>query len=169
LDREPLSGQCPPSGPACGMKLLSHLSPEGNGLPEPADARRVALGFEAWHEALAAEGQPRSANAPRWSATPVGTRLLGSIFGNSPFLSSVAVREHEFLTRVVEGDADPLFAETVAAVESCEDLAEDTTALMRRLRIAKRRVALLAAVAELAGAWTLEQQMAALSRFAEAA
>src|ERR1700737_3951018 len=40
---------------------------------------------------------------------------------------------------------------------------------MRRLRIAKRRVALLAAVAELAGAWTLEQQMEALSRFAEAA
>ena len=40
---------------------------------------------------------------------------------------------------------------------------------MHRLRIAKRRVALLAAVAELAGAWSLERQMAALSRFAEAA
>ena len=40
---------------------------------------------------------------------------------------------------------------------------------MRRLRIAKRRVALLAAVAELAGSWSLEQQMSALSRFAEAA
>ena len=40
---------------------------------------------------------------------------------------------------------------------------------MRRLRIARRRVALLAAVAELAGCWSLEQQMAALSRFADAA
>ena len=29
---------------------------------------------------------------------------------------------------------------------------------MRRLRVAKRRVALLAAVAELAGTWSLEQQ-----------
>ena len=40
---------------------------------------------------------------------------------------------------------------------------------MRPLRLARRRVALLAAVAELAGSWSLEQQMAALSRFAEAA
>ena len=40
---------------------------------------------------------------------------------------------------------------------------------MRSLRIARRRVALLAAVAELAGSWSLETQMAALSRFADAA
>src|SRR5260370_10925755 len=40
---------------------------------------------------------------------------------------------------------------------------------MRRLRIARRRVALVGALAELAGAWSLEQQTAALSRFAEAA
>src|SRR5262249_40772163 len=37
------------------------------------------------------------------------------------------------------------------------------------LRIAKQRVALVAAVAELAGVWSLEQQTNALSRFAEAA
>ena len=151
------------------MKLLSHLSPEGKGLPGPADARRVALGFEAWRETFAAEGEPNSGTAPRWSATPAGERLLASIFGNSPFLSGVAVREHGFLTRVVEEGADLVFAETTAAVEIAEDFGEDPTALMRRLRIAKRRVALLAAVAELAGAWTLEQQMEALSRFAEAA
>src|SRR5579884_2827983 len=40
---------------------------------------------------------------------------------------------------------------------------------MRRLRIARRRVALLAAAADIAGAWSLERQMTALSRFAEAA
>ncbi len=151
------------------MKLLSHLSPEGGELPGPADARGVALGFEAWHEALIAVGEPRPSLVPHWSSTPAGRRLLSSIFGNSPFLSGVAVREQAFLSRLVEEDADPLFAEIVAAVEISEDFGEDTTALMRRLRIAKRRVALLAAVAELAGAWTLEQQMEALSRFAEAA
>src|SRR5206468_12901068 len=62
-----------------------------------------------------------------------------------------------------------VFVETTDAVEIPEDFGEDTSALMRRLRIAKRRMALLAAVAELAGVWTLEQQMEALSRFAEAA
>jgi glutamate-ammonia-ligase adenylyltransferase len=152
------------------MKLLSHISSDGHGLPEPADARRLALGFEAWREALAlSEGDPSLDLARSWSAADPGKRLLASIFGNSPFLSGVVVKEWAFLTRLIEEGADPLFSETAAGIEKPEDLVEDTAALMRRLRIAKRRVALVAAVAELVGAWSLEQQTAALSRFAEAA
>ena len=151
------------------MKLLSHLSPGGEGLPEPADARRLTLGLEAWREALAVtRGDPAVDAARRWSATPRGKRLLASIFGNSPFLSGVAVKEWAFLTRLVEEGADPLFAEIAAAIELPTDLGEDTAALMRRLRFAKRRVALAAAVAELVGAWSLERQTGALTRFAEA-
>ena len=152
------------------MNLLSHLSPDGGGLPEPADARRLALGFEAWHEALAlGQGEPLSDKARCWTATPPGQRLLASIFGNSPFLSGVAVKEWQFLTRLVEEGFDPLFSEVAAAIEKPEDLGEDTAALMRRLRIAKRRISLLTAVAEFAGAWSLERQTGALSRLAEAA
>ena len=151
------------------MKLLSHLSPGGEGLPEPADARRLTLGLEAWREALAVtRGDPAVDAARRWSATPRGKRLLASIFGNSPFLSGVAVKEWAFLTRLVEEGADPLFAEIAAAIELPTDLGEDTAALMRRLRVAKRQVALAAAVAELVGAWSLERQTGALTRFAEA-
>src|SRR5271169_5916070 len=132
------------------MKLLSHLSPDGEGLPEPADERRLTLGFEAWHEALAlARSDPAVEAARRWGATPSGKRLLAAIFGNSQFLSGVAVNEWAFLTRLVEQGADPLFTETAAAIELPTDLGEDTAGLMRRLRIAKRRAALVAAVAEL--------------------
>ena len=75
------------------MKLLSHLSRDGEGLPGPADERRLALGFAAWHEALAlAPGDPTGEEARRWSATRRGKRLLTSIFGNSPFLSEVAAK-----------------------------------------------------------------------------
>jgi len=151
------------------MNLLSHLSPDGGGLPKPADTRRLALGFEAWREALAlttAEGA--SNKALSWSATPEGKRLLASIFGNSAFLSGVAIKEWAFLTRLIEEGADPLFSEITEIVETTEDLGEDTAALMPRLRIARRRVALLAAVAELTGVWSLEQQTSALSRYAEA-
>jgi len=152
------------------MTLLSHLSQDGGGVPGPADERRLALGFAAWHEALAvAPGNPAGDAARRWSATPSGKRLLTSIFGNSPFLSEVAAKEWAFLTRLVEEGADPLFAEITAAIELPADRSEDTTVLMRRLRIAKRRIALVAAVAELVGAWSLEQQTYALTRFAEAA
>jgi glutamate-ammonia-ligase adenylyltransferase len=152
------------------MTLLSHLSPDGDGLPRPGDERRLAHGLEAWFGALAsARGDPASAAARRWSDTPSGRSLLASIFGNSPFLSDIAVREWAFLTRLVEEGAEPPFAETAAAIEISRDRGEDAPTLMQRLRIAKRRVALIAAVAEFAGAWTLEQQTSALSRFAEAA
>jgi [glutamine synthetase] adenylyltransferase / [glutamine synthetase]-adenylyl-L-tyrosine phosphorylase len=152
------------------MKLLSRLSPDGEGLPEPADERRLALGFGAWQEALAlTQGDPAVDAAQRWSATPRGRRLLASIFGNSPFLSGIAVKEPAFLTRLVEEGANPLFSEIAAAIERPADLREDIAALMQRLRSAKRQVALVAAVAALVGAWSLEQQTDALSRFAEGA
>jgi len=152
------------------MKLLSHFSPDGGGLPKPADARRLSLGFEAWNEALAlAQGNPASDLARQWSAAGAGKRLLASIFGNSPFLTGVAVKEWAFLTRLVEQGPDPLFHDIAAGIEKTEEFGEDTAAVMRRLRIAKRRAALVAALAEVAGAWSLEQQTAALSRFAEAA
>jgi glutamate-ammonia-ligase adenylyltransferase len=152
------------------MKLLSHLSPDGGGLPEPADKRRLALGFEAWQDALTlAQGDPPVDAPCRWSATPQGKRLLASIFGNSPFLSGIAVKEPAFLTRVVEEGANPLFAEIAAAIERPADLGENITALMRRLRNAKRQVALVAGVAELVGVWSLEEQTGALSRLAEGA
>jgi [glutamine synthetase] adenylyltransferase / [glutamine synthetase]-adenylyl-L-tyrosine phosphorylase len=152
------------------VTLLSHLSPEGDGLPQPADPRRLALGSEAWNEALsAASDDPASRAAHKWSAAPQGRRLLAAIFGNSPFLSGLAVREWRFLTRLVEEGADPLFEQIAGETEKPDDLGEDAPALMQRLRIAKRRTALLAAVAELTGTWSLEEQTGALSRFAEAA
>jgi [glutamine synthetase] adenylyltransferase / [glutamine synthetase]-adenylyl-L-tyrosine phosphorylase len=152
------------------MKLLSHLSADSAELPEPADQHRLALGLDAWDQALAVTQDNPAAEAARgWSATPRGKRLLASIFGNSPFLSGVAVKDWAFLTRLVEEGADPVFAEIAATVELPANLGEDTAALMRRLRIAKRRVSLVAAVAELVGAWSLEQQTGALSRLAEGA
>jgi glutamate-ammonia-ligase adenylyltransferase len=152
------------------MELLARLSLDDGGLPRPADRRRLSLGLEAWHAALAdAEPGPATAAARDWSRSLSGEQLLGSIFGNSPFLSGLAVREWQFLTRLVEAGPDPLFTEIAAAIEDPEEHDKDAPALMRRLRIAKRRTALLAAVAELAGVWSLEQQTEALSRFAEAA
>jgi len=152
------------------MKLLSHLSPNGDRLPEPADLRKLALGLGAWDEAIASAEDVHAAYLARsWSAAGPGKRLLASIFGNSPFLTGIAVQDWAFLNRLVEEGADPLLVEIAANVEATQDLGEDTAALMRRLRVAKRRVALVAAVAELAGTWSLEQQTEALSRFAAAA
>ena len=131
------------------MSLLSDLSSE---LPPAGDARRLAIGRAAWEEALAAAGaDPVAARARAWSMTPAGRRLLAAIFGNSPFLSGVAVREWGFLTHLVEVGGEPVVAEIIAALDARDDIAEDAAALMRRLRVAKRRVSLSVAVCDLAG------------------
>jgi len=154
------------------VKLLSNLSPNdaagGFALPAPGDMRLQALGHEAWSQILAEADPDQSAPARAWSETPFGAGLLAAIFGNSPFLTGVAVREWTFLIRLVEHGADAAFKAVIGDAKRPID-GEDQAALMRRLRVARRRVALTAALAELAGAWSLEQQMAALTRFAETA
>ena len=150
------------------MNLLSDLSPDTGALPRPADPRRLALGTAAWDEALAAAApDPESERARAWSNTPGGQSLLAAVFGNSPFLSGLAVAEWRFLTNLVENGPDPPFDETIAFIGQ-QDSGENRAALMRRLRLARRHVALLVALADIAGWWGLERQVAALSRFAEA-
>jgi glutamate-ammonia-ligase adenylyltransferase len=152
------------------MGPLLDLSQADAAPPGPADPRLCALGFAAWEAALAAaEDQPRAALARAWTATLAGQRLLAAIFGNSPFLSRLAAAEWRLLPRLVEDGPDRLFGDIATATEQRADPAETQADLMRRLRRARGQTALIAAVAELAGTWSLEQQMAALSRFAEAA
>jgi [glutamine synthetase] adenylyltransferase / [glutamine synthetase]-adenylyl-L-tyrosine phosphorylase len=98
------------------MKLLSQLSPKKPALPAPADARQQALGQDAWDAALDAAGADADP-ARTWSTTPAGQTLLAAIFGNSPFLTSAAVREWQFLTRLVEDGADTVFEALIADIK----------------------------------------------------
>jgi [glutamine synthetase] adenylyltransferase / [glutamine synthetase]-adenylyl-L-tyrosine phosphorylase len=151
------------------VKLLSHLSPDGAGLPLPGDPRLLALGEAHWHDALAETTDRAVAAATQaWSATPAGKRLLAAIFGNSPFLTGAAVREWMFLTRLVHDGADAAFDTVITEAKRPID-GEDIGGLMGRLRLARRRIALIVALADIAGAWDLDRQMAALTGFAEAA
>jgi glutamate-ammonia-ligase adenylyltransferase len=138
--------------------------------PRPADQRLGELGVAAWEIALAESADhSRAAIARAWAATESGKGLLAAIFGNSPFLSKLAVAEWPLLLRLVEDGPDTVFDAIAASVEQYADPGENQPVLMRRLRVAKRQAALVAGVAEIAGSWRLERQMAALSRLAEAA
>ena len=136
-------------------------------MPLPGDMRLLSLGEAAWQEALAEAGDAASA-AHAWSSTKRGHDLLAALFGNSPFLTGVAVREWAFLTRLIDEGADAAFAALIAETAHPRD-GESQAELMRQLRIARRRVALTVAVADIAGTWNLERQMQALTGFAEAA
>ncbi len=132
-------------------------------LPGPADPGLAALGMTRWREVADEIDDAEVADFMRALADHAsGTRLLASLFGNSPFLTQCSLREPGFLMRLVQRGPDATFAEVEAALNV--DLAEDRDRanLMRRLRVAKRRAALVAALADIAGWWSLERVTSAL-------
>ena len=87
-------------------------------------------------------------------------RLIEGAAGCSPYLTGLMEREADWLLAALEHD-DVVARETAGF----EDLAPDDLAVA--LRRAKRRVALMAALADLGGVWTLEQVTGALTDLAD--
>ncbi len=89
--------------------------------------------------------------------------LLSATAGCSPYLRSLMQREVEWLSEAV---ADPEAA-LEAVLKAPESAAPD--ALPLALREAKRRVALLTAICDLGGVWSLEEVTGALTNLADKA
>jgi glutamate-ammonia-ligase adenylyltransferase len=123
-------------------------------LPAPYDPARAARTLDA----LVEHGYvpPRGARA-----------LFEAAFGNSPFLARLAIREREFLRDVVaKGPRAALDAAQGSALSA--ETAEDMSAAMAILRVAKRHAALAIALADIAGQWDLEEVTRVLTHFADA-
>ncbi len=140
-------------------------------LPPPADRERADAGMS-----------QLAACAPELTALAEEDRrvrnLLRAVFGASPFLSRIILTEADFATACFQTPPEELFtslleqtqALATAGGEAAQEAVSAATAeVMARLRQIRRRVALLVALADLADAWTLEEVMAALTRFADAA
>lgn len=90
--------------------------------------------------------------------------LIAGTAGCSPFLAGVMAQEAGWLAPALAGAPE---AALDAALEGLDQVALD--ALGEALRTAKRRVAALTALADLGGAWTLEEVTGALTRLADLA
>jgi len=122
--------------------------------PRPFDPARAARVFEA----LAERGfMPRADDRA----------LLDAVFGNSPFLGRLVLREHASLPALLADGADPAVAAAIALALSAAE-AQSEAGAMARLREAKRRAALAVALADIAGHWELERVTRALTEFADA-
>ncbi|MEX2454598.1 MAG: bifunctional [glutamine synthetase] adenylyltransferase/[glutamine synthetase]-adenylyl-L-tyrosine phosphorylase, partial [Rhodospirillaceae bacterium] len=96
--------------------------------------------------------------------------LLTAAFANSPFLSQCLISDQAFTARLLQEGPDAALAQLMSdTADTARLAAEQTPDIMKRLRIAKRRVALTVGLADIAGAWTLESVTGALARYAEAA
>ena len=143
---------------------------EQSDLPVTASPERAELGIERWRKA-AEHGEDAGIKAFADSVlnNPAGRRLLEAIFGNSPFLTHVAVSDPGFTQKLLIEGPDLLYTKVIEGLRHCRKDGIDISELSRSLRIAKRRVSLLVAVADITGVWPLGRVTHALSDFAEAA
>ncbi len=147
--------------------MVSVLS--GLTLPEPADGAMAARGLADWAAAAAAAAPDVRAFAEALIQAPEGRRLILAVCGNSPYLGNSLVRDQGFVAGLLGDGFEATQAGLLAGLRREYAAETDLDRLMSGLRLAKRRAALLIALADLAGAWSLEQVTGALSDLAECA
>ncbi len=126
-------------------------------LPQPHDIERRAVAWTRWDE-----------KAPR-PHDPDQTRLLDALFGNSPYLTEIALKDPTFMTDLWQQGPDALLAAIGARLGAARDAARHgarPASVAADLRQLKHQAALAVAVADIAGVWTLAKVTGALSAFA---
>ncbi|MGI9502221.1 MAG: bifunctional [glutamine synthetase] adenylyltransferase/[glutamine synthetase]-adenylyl-L-tyrosine phosphorylase, partial [Geminicoccaceae bacterium] len=133
----------------------------GSTLPALADSDQAEQHLERWHAAFS--GTIERQGGAFGDIDP--DALLRAVFGNSPFLTELAFDQPEFVKSAFEQGPD----QTLEAIITERPADHRRTTVMAHLRRARRRVALLTALTDISGVWTLHQVTEALSRFADAA
>ncbi len=96
-------------------------------------------------------------------------RLLLAVFGASPYLSGLVLREPQRLQRVLQRSTDAGMTELVQNLDTAFQDPVGTADVMRLLRQFKADAALLIALADIAGLWSVEQVTGALTTVADSA
>ena len=120
-------------------------------------ASQITRSPDAFQPEIAAEAEARFPDAP----APL-RRLYAGAAGCSPYLAGLLAKESAWISGLATGDAQQMADQVI------EDVRASTTAQMpAAFRQAKRRMALLAGLADLGGVWTLEQVTGALTTLAD--
>jgi glutamate-ammonia-ligase adenylyltransferase len=128
--------------------------------PPPADPAAAARLAEAFSELGALE--------KKFAATQAGHALLACLGGNAPYLAELALAEPQHLQAALRDGPDVAFGQIIVALQGIPPR-EKRAQISRKLRLAKRRAALVIALADLGGIWPLPRITHALSELAEVA
>jgi glutamate-ammonia-ligase adenylyltransferase len=135
-------------------------------LPKPANPDRAKAGLTRLRESLA-QDEARSSFLVGLESEPAGRALLDAVFGNSPYLGRCLALEMDSLRAFLADGPDTAFAALMADTEQSLDRETSQSRVMTGLRHAKRRAALIAGLADIAGLWPLEKVTGALTDLAE--
>ncbi|MEA2780379.1 MAG: [glutamine synthetase] adenylyltransferase / [glutamine synthetase]-adenylyl-L-tyrosine, partial [Rhodospirillaceae bacterium] len=150
------------------MSLFIHAL--WTGLPCVTDPERASRTMADLRDRSMASDDP---NLVEWvraiTDDQAGRNILESIFSNSPFLTACALSEIPLLMQVLTRGPDSAFGGIIGRIK--DDLGREPTQdrLMRELRLCRKQVALVAAIADVTAHWPLERVTHALSDFADAA
>lgn len=141
--------------------------PAWRDLPAAHDVAAAKRGFEAWGEMLADLGERALAKRLGATARKAGPKaLLTCLFGNSPYLGDLVLREPAAVDLLLTAGPDRAVAAAETELRRLARRASDPDVMMAPLRQAKRRIALAVAAADIAGLWPLDRITGALSDFA---
>ncbi len=143
-------------------------------LPAAAESDRVEVWTENWLAAIAKNDDSTVADRANHLVTDENGRLLlSSVFGNSPYLARSAVSDPIFFLDLLEKGPDATYQqldldnpETGLASQA---QALDQAGTMKNLRVAKRQISLITALADITEIWPLNKITGVLSDFAETA
>ena len=130
------------------MRETQHLPSDG--LPRAGDPAAAERGLARWSrlpDPLAGVDPARLPFEPE--------PLLAAVFGNSPFLGEALLAEPDILRALLQDGPDATFAAVMAGVAAEPEARR--ARVMALLRRSRRRLALLTALADIAGLWSLEQ------------
>jgi glutamate-ammonia-ligase adenylyltransferase len=139
-------------------------------LSPPAPHDRDAA--QRWHDRWAAAWAERREEEPGLGEDPATdpghAALLAALFGNSPYLAGLAVREQPTMAGLLAAGPDAAFSAVLRDLAAEARPEAGRAEMMAALRRAKRRGALVIGAADIAGAWDVAQVTTALSDLADA-
>jgi [glutamine synthetase] adenylyltransferase / [glutamine synthetase]-adenylyl-L-tyrosine phosphorylase len=135
-------------------------------LPPPADLERVQRLHNDWLAAAEAQSPTVAAFMQNVAKDPIWRGLLDTLFGNSPYLGTLALEHPDALMAFAETGPDACIADLITNLTRSTET--DITVVMRDLRLAKARAALVIALADIAHLWIVDRVTEALSDFADA-
>lgn len=136
--------------------------------PATGNSARLKTGLARWKEVSAAlPAGPDKDFATHLPRTAGGRAMLACIFGASPFLGAAAVREPGWIRMLWTTGPDEAVRDSLESIRSLPASCDEATA-RRAIRVSRRRILLAAALADIAGEWSLESVTGALTDFADA-
>lgn len=138
-------------------------------LLDAIDSARLPLPPDAPAPDLVVSDGPDGAALEALLADPRGDRLVRFLAAHSDFLAGLMRRDSVFLGTVARLGPDAAAESALAEVAGFGAPEVGDKEAMRGLRIAKRRIALIAAIADVTGLWPLKRVTGVLCDLAEAA